>query len=61
LALEALLLALEDHHRPLVASVVSHLVGFLEHLPRDLLAVEDPLEDLVSSSVLMTFPRWNVN
>jgi hypothetical protein len=47
--LEALLLALEDHHRPLAASVVSHPVDSLEHLLRDLLAVEDPLEDLVSS------------
>jgi hypothetical protein len=47
--LEALLLALEDHHRPLAASVVSHRVVFLEHLLRDLLAVEDPLEDLLAS------------
>jgi hypothetical protein len=47
--LEALLLALEDHHRPLAASVVSHPVDSLEHLLRDLLAVEDPLEDLLAS------------
>jgi hypothetical protein len=43
------LLALEDHHRPLAASVVSHPVDSLEHLLPDLLAVEDPLVDLLAS------------